>query len=90
MTFNLICKQKRNKLEIIMKTFYGDDGNYEDIPLEDILDRMTDDWIDDNITGENISELRDACRKLLEIAHNSDMINALTKTIINADEEVTL
>ena len=73
-----------------MKTFYGDDGNYEDIPLEDILDRMTDDWIDDNITGENISELRDACRKLLEIAHNSDMINALTKTIINADEEVTL
>ena len=55
-----------------MKTFYGDDGNYEDIPLEDILDRMTDDWIDDNITGANISELRDACRKLLETAHDSD------------------
>lgn len=55
-----------------MKTFYGDDGNYEDIPLEDILDRMTDDWIDDYITAANTSELRDACRNLLETAHNSD------------------
>lgn len=50
-----------------MKTFYGDDGNYAEIPLSDILDRMTDDWIDDEVTGENISELRDACRKLLEV-----------------------
>ena len=55
-----------------MKTFYGDDGNYEDILLEDVLDRMTDDWIDGNITGANISELRDACRKLLETVYNSD------------------
>ena len=59
-------------MEIIMKTFYGDDGNYADIPLSKILDRMTDDWIDDDVTGENISELRDACRKLLETAHNSE------------------
>ena len=55
-----------------MKTFYGDDGNYADIPLSKILDRMTDDWIDDEVTGENISELRDTCRKLLERAHNSE------------------
>ena len=53
-----------------MKTFFGDDGNYAEIRLSDILDRMTDDWIDDNVTGANISELRDACRKLLETAHN--------------------
>ena len=51
-------------MEIIMKTFYGGDGNYADIPLSEILDRMTDDWIDDEITGENISELRDTCSKL--------------------------
>lgn len=37
-------------MEIIMKTFYGDDGNYADIPLKDILDRMTDGWIDDEVT----------------------------------------
>ena len=55
-----------------MKTFIGSDGNYADIPLSEILDRMTDDWIDDEVTGENIYELRDACRKLLETAHNSD------------------
>ncbi len=55
-----------------MKTFCGDDGNYAEIPLSDILDRMTDDWIDSEVTGANISELRDACRKLLETAHNSD------------------
>jgi hypothetical protein len=60
-----------------MKTFYGDDGNYADIPLKDILDRMTDDWIYDEFTSENISELRDACRKLLETAHNSDYAKCL-------------
>ena len=59
-------------MEIVMKTFYGDDGNYTEIPLSKILDRMTDDWIADEVTGANISELRDACRKLLETAHNSD------------------
>jgi len=51
---------------IIMETFYGKDGNCADTPLEEILDRMTDDWIDDEITGANISELRDVCRKLLK------------------------
>ena len=56
-------------MEIIMKTFIGSDGNYADIPLSEILDRMTDDWIDDEVTDANISELRDACRKLLETAH---------------------
>ena len=49
-----------------MKTFYGDDGNCTDIPLEKVLDMMTDEWIDDNITGANVSELRDVCRKLLD------------------------
>jgi len=33
---------------------------------------MTDDWIDSEVTGANISELRDACRKLLETVHHSD------------------
>lgn len=55
-----------------MKTFCGEDGNYADMPLSSILDRMTDDWIDNDITGANISELRDACRKLLATVHNSD------------------
>ena len=55
-----------------MKTFYGADGNYAEIPLSDILDRMTDDWIDSEVTGANISELRDACRKLQKTAHNSE------------------
>lgn len=59
-------------MEIIMKTFCGDDGNYAEIPLSDILDKMTDDWIDSEVTVANISELRDACRKLLETEHNSD------------------
>ena len=66
-------------MEIVMKTFYGDDGNYAEIPLSKILDRMTDDWIDDEVTGENISELRDACRKLLETAHNSDYTKCLNE-----------
>ena len=66
-------------MEIIMKTFLGTDGNYADIPLTVILARMTDAWIDDEITGENISELRDTCRKLLETAHNSDY--AMCKSI---------
>jgi len=70
---------------ITMKTFYGDDGNYEDISLEDILDRMTDDWIDGNITGANISELRDACRKLLETVHNSDHTKCGCGSTTNTD-----
>ena len=49
---------------LIMKTFYDDDGNYADMPLTEILNRMTDDWIDNEITGVNISELRDACKHL--------------------------
>jgi len=53
-------------MTIMMKTFYGDDGNYAEIPLDKILERMTDDWIDDNITVENTSELRDACKQLLQ------------------------
>lgn len=61
-------------MEIIMETFYGDNGNYAKIPLNEILDRMTDDWIDDEITGANISELRDACRKLLEKSPPSEYV----------------
>jgi hypothetical protein len=59
--------------EIIMQTFYGDDGNYAGIPLSEILDRMTDEWIDAEVTGENISELRDACRTLLEKCKESEV-----------------
>jgi hypothetical protein len=58
--------------EIIMHTFYGPDGNYADIPLSEILDRMTDEWIDSEVTGGNISELRDACRTLLEKCKESE------------------
>lgn len=53
---------------IMMHTFYGDDGNFADIPLPKILDRLTDEFIDNEICGENISELRDACRQLLDRA----------------------
>ena len=52
---------------IMMYTFYDDIGNFSKIPLETILERMTDDWIDDNITDANVSELRDACKTLLSV-----------------------
>jgi hypothetical protein len=55
------------KPTIIMKTFYGDDGNFTELPLETVLERMSDDWIDDEITSVNISELRDACKLLLKL-----------------------
>ena len=77
-------------MEIIMKTFIGSDGNYTDIPLSEILDRMTDAWINDEVTGENISELRDACRKLLETAHNSDYLtNSEIPNEFESEQNVT-
>lgn len=55
------------KPTIMMKTFYGDDGNFTELPLETVLERMDDDWIDNEVTSENISELRDACKLLLKL-----------------------
>lgn len=55
-----------------MKTFYGDDGNFAELPLETVLERMSDDWIDNEITSANVSELRDACKVLLKLCESKE------------------
>jgi hypothetical protein len=42
------------------KTFFGEDGNYTVKSVDEAVEILTDDWIDDELTVELGSELRDA------------------------------
>ena len=64
-------------MDLYMNTFYNKEGNFDKIPLSEILDRRTDDWIDDNITNANVSELRDVCKKMYKYINNLNKKNNL-------------
>lgn len=59
---------------IKFKTIIGKSGNYEEMQLSDALDIMTDEWIDNNITMENVSELRDCCKILIKELEKHEVI----------------
>jgi len=70
-----------------LKTFYDDDGNYAEIPIMEIMERMTDDWIDDNITGENTSELRDCIKRFIDYSDHVEKNNRLLSKKIQSSRK---